>query len=298
MNMPITYEQSSMADYWRQQPSVVSGQNNAAADYEKRYLYNLIYSRFKFTLPSEWALNFFRYWLFSWGSIGVVYTREYGWIVAPYSVSQIDMYWNPKEICVTSSYMVNPKYGSIGVNAEIIKAFDDYVGFDDIVRRYAEKLAQIDRCIDVNLMNSNVTAYFEVENKKQAEEIKQAYSDSTMGVPLVVANTKVTKGMRLETLHKDVKTNYIVNELLQSKRTIVNEFLTKIGIANANYDKRERLNADEVNQNNEETKALISVVYDNLKASFERVNKISGLGIHVELVKERGVADVSAENND
>lgn len=297
MEMPITYEKSSMANYWAQRPSVVSGQNNASVDYEKRYLYNLIYSRFRFTLPKGWALNFFRYWLFSWGSIGVVYTREYGWIVAPYSVSQIDMYWNPKEICVTNSYMVNPKYGAIGVNAEIIKAFDDYSGFDDIVRHYAVKLAQIDRCIDVNLMNANVTEYFEVDNKKQAEEIKQAHSESTQGKPLVVVNTRVTKGRQLDTLHKDIKHNYIVNDLLQSKRTIVNEFLTKIGINNANYDKRERLNSDEVNQNNDETKALISVVYENLKQSFANVNRISGLNITVELVESEVREDVATAYN-
>ena len=296
MDMPISYEQSSMSNYWQRQPVNVHGQRNAAVDYEKRYLYNLIYSRFRFDLPKDWALNFFRYWLFSWGSIGVVYTREYGWIIAPYSVSQIDMYWNPKEICVTNSQMVKPKYGIIGVNAEIVRAFDDYGGFEDIVRSYAEKLAQIDRCIDVCLMNANVTSYFEVDNKKQAEEIKQAYSESTQGNPLVVVNTRLTKGRQLETLHKDVKSNYIVNDLLQSKRTIINEFLTRIGINNANYDKRERLNSAEVNQNNEETKALISVVYANLKESFARVNKISGLKIGVELLDKEDCENVATEN--
>ena len=76
--MPITYEQNSMAQYWMQQPGTVQGQNNSAVLYEKRYLYQLIYSRFKFGLPKDWDLNFFRYWLFSWGSIAVRYAREYG----------------------------------------------------------------------------------------------------------------------------------------------------------------------------------------------------------------------------
>ena len=228
MQMPITYEQNSMYSYWAQQPSSVQGQNNSAVLYEKRYLYQLIFSRFKFGLPKDWDLNFFRYWLFSWGSIAVMYTREYGWICAPYSVSQINMYWNPKEIVVTNSYLTNPKYGVIGVNSGIIKLFDDYGGMDDIVRHYAVKLAQIDRSIDVNLMNSNVTMYFEARNKKHAQEIKDLYAQSTQGEPLVVANESVTKGKQIDTLYKDIKTQYIVNDLLQSKRTIINEFLTKI----------------------------------------------------------------------
>lgn len=296
MNMPITYEQNSMAQYWVQQPSTVEGQNTSATLYEKRYLYQLIFSRFKFGLPKDWDLNFFRYWLFSWGSIAVMYTREYGWICAPYSVSQINMYWNPKEIAITNSYLTNPKYGVIGVNSGIIKLFDDYGGLDDLVRHYAVKLAQIDRCIDVNLMNANVTKYFEARNKKHAQEIKDLYAQSTLGEPLVVANESVTKGKQIDTLYKDIKTTYIVNDLLQSKRTIINEFLTKIGIANANYDKRERLNTDEVNQNDEETKAMINVIYDNIKEGIAEINAISGLGITVELT-ERGDSNDTATDD-
>lgn len=295
MNMPITYEQNSMSQYWVQ-PSTVEGQNTSATLYEKRYLYQLIFSRFKFGLPKDWNLNFFRFWLFSWGSIAVMYTREYGWICAPYSVSQINMYWNPKEIVITNSYLANPKYGVIGVNSGIIKLFDDYGGMDDIVRHYAVKLAQIDRCIDVNLMNANVTKYFEARNKKHAQEIKDLYAQSTQGEPLVIANESVTKGKQIETLYKDIKSDYIVNDLLQSKRTIINEFLTKIGIANANYDKRERLNTDEVNQNNEETKAMINVIYDNIKEGIAEINAISGLGITVELT-ERGDSNDTATDD-
>lgn len=296
MNMPITYEQNSMSQYWMQQPGTVEGQNTSATLYEKRYLYQLIYSRFKFGLPKDWDLNFFRFWLFSWGSIAVMYTREYGWICAPYSVSQINMYWNPKEIVITNSYLTNPKYGVIGVNSGIIKLFDDYGGLDDLVRHYAVKLAQIDRCIDVNLMNANVTKYFEARNKKHAQEIRDLYAQSTQGEPLVVANESVTKGKQIDTLYKDIKTTYIVNDLLQSKRTIINEFLTKIGIANANYDKRERLNTDEVNQNDEETKAMINVIYDNIKEGIAEINAISGLGITVELA-ERGDSNDTATDD-
>lgn len=296
MDMPITYEQNSMAQYWVQQPSTVNGQNTNATLYEKRYLYQLIFSRFKFGLPKDWDLNFFRYWLFSWGSIAVMYTREYGWICAPYSVSHINMYWNPKEIVITNSYLTNPKYGVIGVNSGIIKLFDDYGGLDDLVRHYAVKLAQIDRCIDVNLMNANVTRYFEARNKKQAQEIKDLYAQSTQGEPLVVANESVTRGKQIDTLYKDIKSDYIVNDLLQSKRTIINEFLTKIGIANANYDKRERLNTDEVNQNDEETKAMINMIFDNIKEGIAEINAISGLGITVELT-ERGDSNDTATDD-
>jgi hypothetical protein len=296
-NAPISYNENSMMQYWAEQPSDVNGQNNAAVLFEKRYLYQLIYSRFKWALPSEWALNFFRFWLYRWGSIGVIYTREFGWICAPYSVSKLDLYWNPAEICVTNSKIRSPKYGKIGYNAEIIRLFDDYGGLDDLVKRYAVKLAQLDRCVDVNLMNSNMTAFFEAENKPQAETIKAAYAEATSGKPFVVTNTKVFRGKSpASTLMTSMGSNYLVNDYLQSRRTIVNEFLTKIGIQNANYDKKERLNTQEVNQNNEEVHAIIDVIYDNLSECVRKVNAISNLGLRVELKKEVD-ADDRAENN-
>ena len=283
MNEPIMYGQEMILDHFNIQPSNVKGRANAGVEFYKRLLYTKLYSTLDFTLPESWKKNYFRFWLFHIGNIGVIYTKEFGWVCQPYSILELDLYYNPKIIQVYNQFITTPKIGAIGVNAGIIKCMDDYFGLDDIVTRYATDLAQCDRSIEVNLMNSNVTAFFKAKSKKDADAIKEAYAQATTGKPFVVVNKEVMDDEAIETLLPKVKDNFIVPDLLQARRGILNAFLTEIGIRNANYDKRERLNSQEVNENNDETSAIISVMYDNIKKSMEVVNEISGLGLDVKL---------------
>lgn len=281
--MPIMFDQDMILNHFNIQPSVVKGRANAGVEFYKRLLYTKVYSTLEFTLPETWKKNYFRFWLFHVGSIGVIYTNEFGWVAQPYSIIQLDLYYNPKVIQVYNQFITTPKIGAVGVNAGIIKCMDDFFGLDDIVTRYATDLAQCDRSIEVNLMNSNVTAFFKATNKKDADAVKEAYAKATTGEPFVVINKEVMDEESIETLLPNMKNNFIVNDLLQARRGIINAFLTEIGIRNANYDKRERLNSQEVNENNDETSAIISVIYDNIKKSMDEVNAISGLELGVRL---------------
>lgn len=269
------FKDEMMTNYFNLRPSDVKSRNNITTDYYRRYLYSKIYSVFEFTLPKDWQMNYFRYWLFHFGSIATIYTNEFGWICHPYSVEKLDIYKNPKSIIITDENFNKDKGGIIGVNAAIIRLMDDYFGLDDIVTRYAEMLAQCDRSINVNLMNANISLLFEAENKKQADTMKEAYGKATSGEPLIVLNKDVADGKQLTTLMNSPKNNYIASDILTTKRTLVNEFLTEIGIKNANYDKKERLNSQEVSENNDETSAIVTVMYENLKSTMEVANNVS-----------------------
>ena len=283
MNSPIMFGQQQLLNHFNTQPSEVKALCNEGTEFYKRYLYSKVYSTLQFTIPENWDLNFFRFWLFHYGSIGVIYTREYGWVAQPYSIAELNLYYNPRKIMVYNQFIKKPKTGIIGINAGIIKVMDDYYGLDDIVTRYAVQLAQIDKAVNVNLMNCNVTSMFEADSKKQGDEIKEAYTQATQGKPLVVLNKDVMNGKSITTLLPSAGSNYIVDKLLQARRSIINAFLTEIGIRNANYEKRERLNSQEVEENNDETKAIISIIFDNIKECMERINKFSGLGLDVEM---------------
>ena len=76
---------------------------------------------------------------------------------------------------------------------------------------------------------------------------------------------------------------YIVDELQDSKDDIYNEFLTYIGINNANTDKKERLNVDEVNVNNQHCNSHVYSWLYNVKKEIDNVNKMFGLNIKVRL---------------
>lgn len=280
-DMPLSFDEQMIMSHWHLQPDNVHGVANTTTEYYKRYLYLLISSAFKFNIP--WALNWFRFFLFRGGSIAAIYTKEYGWIAQPYSVLELDMEYNPAVIQVYNQFLPEAKKGLIGVNAEIIKLLDDYWGLDDLVTRTAEMLAQFDKTINVNLMNASVTKMFEAENKKEADTIKEAYGRATTGDPFVVINKDVMGGKTIGNLLGNATNEYIVDKLLSDRRTCLNNFLTTIGIRNANYDKKERLNSQEVTENNDETSAIVGLMLESIRKGFDKVNAMSGLDLSVEL---------------
>lgn len=279
---PVPFGLQQYMNYMNLQPSEVKGPANTAVLTRKRYLYNNIFSAYDFTLPKQWAKNFFRFWCFYYGSIGMLYTKEMGWIIYPYGISKLDMYYQPAEIVIYNQFLNKDKTGIIGVNAEIIKIMDDYYGLDDIVTEYAERLAQIDRSVNVNLMNCNVSMVIEAETKKQADSIKEAYAEATTGKPFVALNKELLNGESLHPLLGSIKQNYIVSDLLTARRAITNEFLTLIGIPNKNQEKRAQVSDDEIHQSDDETESIFSMILRNLRESFERCNRISGLGLSVK----------------
>ena len=294
---PWTYESQSISQYFQLQPSQMKGRANVGVEYHKRYLYNLVYSKFNFKLPDNWKKNFFRFFLFRWGSIAVIYTKEYGWICSPYSVTKLGLYYTPTQIEVVNHMFTSGKVGIIGLNSEIVKIFDDYGGLDDLVTNYAQQLAQIDKDVNVNLQNANVSIGYYVNNKKEADTIKEAYAEATDGNPLVVTNKRVFDENNGKPFLRDVKNNYIVNDLLIAKRTIINEFLTKIGIPNANLDKRERLISNEVNANNAETDCMVTLMEENIEKSFKKLNEISDLNLSVSLRFEESEGSANGKDN-
>lgn len=282
-NIPITYQQQMLYNFHGVVPYDVAGQDNLSIEAYKWILYNKLNAVFKFKLPKLWKLNWFRYWLFRFGSIGAIYTNKYGWIVQPYSVSKLDFQYNPAEIRVTNSYLQDTYIGRIGVNACIIKCFDDFASFDSIVTRYAEMLALAEKDININFMNVNSAYLFEAENKKKSQELQTAFDDASRGKPLVVINENVLKGKDFKPFIPNLKERFLVTDLLEARRGIINAFLTDIGIRNVSVQKKERLTQGETNENNDETRAIADVVLENLQDSFKEFTKLSGLEASVSL---------------
>ena len=103
---------------------------------------------------------------------------------------------------------------------------------------------------------------------------------------------------------QDVKTNYIVTDLLRDFQTLINDFDTEIGIPTLPYEKKERLVTDEAKSKAIDATSRSIVWYDTLKDSFDRANKFLGftdgdkleVTLRYDLVKG-GEENVNSENN-
>lgn len=285
LTIPITYQEQMLSEYFNIQPVDVKGQANLSTAYYKRILLNKIFSVYNFDLPDKRMLPWFRFWLFTWGSISYIDTdSEYGWVFYPYATTELNYIYFPSKIEVTMNIPnVKPISGTIGENAEIVYLVDDRFGIMDIVDKYAEMLAQCDKDININLMNANVALGAYANDAKEAVELKDAYKRATTGEPFVVMNQTLLFDESMKPFFKDVKGSFIANDLVQTRRAIMNSFLTEIGIRNSNYEKKERLTTSEINENNDETRALVLVWFDNLKECFKRCSEISGERLEVSL---------------
>lgn len=147
--------------------------------------------------------------------------------------------------------------------------------FSETVDIFACKLSMCDSAIDINLLNSKVAFAVRTANKKQADEAKMLYDKVSAGEPIVFyGNDGLDLKHDMDFFKNDVKQNYVANEIQQTKRAIIDEFLTTIGINNGNTEKKERMLYDEVNSNNMEIRASISYCEEMIKSCVEKVNKL------------------------
>lgn len=264
-------------------PKNVEGYNNSSFFYYRNILINKFFSVIKIEgLPDWWDYEYFRDTLFLEGYIGITQS-DVGIVPLRCGFYGENIFERP-----TSLNFANPVLGNFNrklhEECELIYFWEinrNYLNINSIVNRYAEKLASIDASINVSLLNSRVAHVFEVSTESEKRTLEKMYDDVSNGKPVIVLK-KGQNAILNEENKRDflnVKNTFIGNDLLMTKRTIIEEFLTEIGIHNANTDKRERLNGDEVNSNNQEVKANINVFVDTINRQFEKANKLFNLNL-------------------
>ena len=186
----------------------------------------------------------------------------------------------------TKVIIANPIIGSfertIGLDCELVylqsKQGARFRNIRPIITLFAQKLANCDAAIDINLFNSRTTHIFRAPNNNVAESYKAMYDEISEGNPAVFVDEEL--GNLLQNTAESnlfvikAKENYIADVIQIEKMQIINEFLTTIGINTANTTKRERQIVDEVNANNMEVQVNIKEWKDNVEECVERVNKM------------------------
>ena len=267
-------------------PSTVHTKNTALSAYYRRYLYQRLLSVYEFNLPEEWEKNYVLFTLFLWGHFAVFDTRKYGVIAQGGTPAGIGLYYNPVEYLVANPLLSSMPRLKIGRDCEIVRLNADWGGVWDLISYYAEKMALVSESLDINLLNTRASFIFFATDKQQAETYKKMYDRIASGEPMAVIDRKLFNedGKPMwEMFTQDLKSTYIGEELLADLHRIENLFNTEIGIPNANYEKSERLITDEVNANNDETKAKALLWLENIQEGFERVNKRFGLNCSVKM---------------
>lgn len=286
-----------MANFLKISPKEVEGVKNSSYFYYRQQLLLKVYSIFKFTgVPDHWDINYFKEVLFNRGYIAVVKFNDQAWRLEA-GVTGYNAFNNPTGVIVANPVLGNFER-EIGTDAELVyfnRIFGRYYPVNDLITRYAVLLRQCDASLNATLMNSRVRHVFTGTTDAEVQSYKKMYDEVSSGKPAVFLKKGRSELNEGNFNFLNVRNTYIGNDILLTKRSIMNEFLTEIGIANANTDKRERLTTDEVNVNNAETEAAVVLWYNTISECLKRVNKMFGLNIGVEFRQHLTEADDSGE---
>ena len=278
MNLPIPYNVENVAKA-SFSPSTFHLADNASFGFYARYLWQKMINVFKFTLPDNWDEDYFKYVLFGIGFIPVLYTNEFGVIPQYGAAGGYNQFFEP-DFVIISNELLPDESGrelKIGRDCEVVRLAPDWRGVGDLIGFYAAKMALCSQSIDINLINSKVAFVFAAKSKAQAEAFKKMYQDIESGEPAVVVDKSLftEEGeAQWQLFSQNLKNTYLVSDIVSDMRKIEEEFDTKIGIPNANTDKRERLNTDEVNANNVETAIIAEGWLNSIRTGFKKVKKL------------------------
>lgn len=270
----------ALRDYFTVQPKKVDP-NSTTYFYYMDMLFRKAMSIYKFeNVPENWDYDYFVSVLLANGFICVTDTAL-GVIPLRCGVTGINVYNHPTTVIIANPVLGNLER-TIDEDCALIKMNYNFGSpIMPIVNRYATLLSECDASISVNLTNSKVTFIGLCSSKQVAESMKLMYDKIAKGEPAVFVKGDQINGDNI--LYNHVKENFIASDIQILKRKLMSEFLTEIGVNNANTDKRERLTDDEVQANNGEVQLNAGYWLDNIKEGLDKVNKLYDLNIEVKI---------------
>ena len=279
MSIDEVMKNDMLRDFMTTQPKNVDPSSTSFM-YYVRALFRKAMSIYDFkNIPENWDFDYFLSILLSQGFITVTDTAL-GVVPLRCGISGINVYNHPTTVIIANPVLGNLER-TIDEDCTLIKIAYDYRGIMDIVYRYATLLSECDSSISVNLMNSKVAFIGLVESKTQANSMKAMYDMISKGEPAVFV-----KGSQINSdtiLYNHVKENFVAGDIQILKRKIMSEFLTEIGVNNANTDKKERLTDNEVEANDSEIQLNAGYWLENIREGLEKTNKMFNFNLTVNL---------------
>lgn len=211
------------------------------------------------------------------GSIAFFKDEVMGLLALPYvNIGTLDVYGRPNKIKVMSQNT----YTRTLSRDEYVIMYDNngrYPLFLDITQ-YAERIALDTRTIDINILQQRTPRFWKTSSDK--EKSIRDIIDNVDGLE----NTILTyEDINIDDIQLILEpAPYVADKIEIQKEKIWNEFLRLIGIANMNFQKKERNIKDEVIASQGGTVASRYSRFEPRKKAIEEINEKFGTKIKVK----------------
>lgn len=238
-----------------------------------RQLLTLTENVFEFkNLPNYIDTSFLNKCIVKNGSIAFFYDEYLGLIALPYTVlGSLDIYNRPQKILVSAP---NGSYRRKLNQNEFIIMYDNngrYPLYLDILQ-YSERLALLTRTVDVNIAQQKTNRVW-----KTSIENELSVRDLLNNVDGFENQILTYKNIDLDDTQAILQpAPYVADKIEIEKEKIWNEFLRLIGIANMNFQKKERNIKDEIIASQGGTIASRFSRFEPRKKAVEMINEKFG----------------------
>lgn len=231
----------------------------------------------------KWDKDATKFGLFMLGYLAVFNSKTYGIVPQPAALTGFGLQFQPASTIINTPYFNFKRPLKIGVEVELLKLTPDYTGVFDIITKYAAELKEIDTSIKASARNSRLAYAMIATNDKTARTL-HAIREKIINGDDVIIDEKIMKdrinpdALPWYQFDRDLKANYILNDLLDARRKTLVDFYREIGVRMLD-DKKERMNTLEVDAGNAETFIRSEVWIETLKESCDKVNELFGTNI-------------------
>lgn len=257
-----------------------------------RILTELACNRFKWTgLPKSIDVRYLELTLF-YRALSVFYKSDkFGYLALQGTPSaEPNMMMEPTKYRVTS---MGAFPGEELTKDECVPIWSNYLRVPDldIVMIYANRLAKLDRTIEINSENARRTRVIVTDENARLSMVN-INAEIDKGSPVIQVNRSMAGA--LDTVDLGVQPETIEKlDILHTRQW--GKCLGLLGIDFANQDKKERLVASEVDANSAQVGAMKAVNLNERKLAAKKINDMYGLNVSVDFNEELNVEETFSE---
>lgn len=205
-----------------------------------------------------------------------------------------DVYYQPTIYTIANPALNISANLRIGVNCVLIKNDTNYLGLFPLFNRYATSLVENELSILLAQINTRIVAHISANDDTTAISAKKYLDDVEAGKQGVISEEALMQTLRVSTTGQG--NNQTIQNLIELEQYLKAGWYNDIGL-NANYNmKRESLNSNESQLNDDMLLPLIDDMLRNRREALEKVNQKYGLNITVDFASSWKDNQIEIEN--
>lgn len=242
------------------------------------YITELYTSVFNWTVPDTIDTRFLEMTLFNRGGATFLMDDEMGLLSLPFAVAgKFDVYRNPIR---WRAYAANG-YNKMCTKDDAVLCYNNYLRKPSVydAKRFADRLWDLDMTIDINAraQKSPILLVCDERDRLSIENLYQQYDGNK---PVIYGQSGMNPNA-IQVLTTGAA--YVGSELYELRNQILNECITRRGISNLNYQKKERMITDEVSRSQGSILASRESPLTMRQKACEEVNKMFRNDLDTEL---------------